>query len=215
MPTYNVTQIYEILKLNDFFIPPELIIFLLVKNKKAQEVKGGLSPLSERRYKINEEDILDCSKELYQKGYSLWESTRLVGSIPLPKIEDIFERFIQMSNKEIVLLTPFLSTEFVIDLGKKFVSKRNITKLVTNKPESSVALSNQKKTIDSVKKRGIKVLLSKIDIHAKAYVFDGKAAIIGSSNLSRNGFFSFYELGVVIFGEEAITLRDIIDKLAD
>ena len=209
-----MTEIYDILKSNDLFIPPEIVIFLLTKRKKAQEIKGGLSPLSERRYRTTEEDILDCSRNLYQKGYSLWESTKIIDSIPLPKIEDIFERFIQMSSKEIVLLTPFLSTEFVTDLGKKFVNKKEITKLVTNKPDSNIALKNQKETIEAVRKRGIKILLSKADIHAKAYVFDGKAAIIGSSNLSRNAFFSLYELGVVIFGADAVTIRDIIDKLA-
>ena len=213
MPTYNITEISEILKEEDIFVPAEIVLFTLIKNRQTEAIKGGLSPLSERRYKVTKDDLLLCSKEIYKKGYTLCESKELSSGIHLPKIEDIFERLIEMSNTEIVLLAPYLSTEFIADLGEKFADKKSITKIITNAPRSSISLPNQREIIDLLKKKGIKVVTGKVDLHAKVYIFDNKAAILCSSNLSRKGFFSLYELGVAIFGEDVTTLRQLTDSL--
>ena len=194
-------------------MPAEIVLFILIKNGKAKEIKGGLSPLSERLYRITEEDILLCVREIYKKEYVLCESKELSRGIHLPKIEEIFERLIKMSETEIILLAPYLSTEFMADLGIKFEDKKSITKIITNSPRSSISLPKQKEIIESLRRHGMNVVISKIDIHAKAYVFDNKAAILCSSNLSRNGFFSLYELGVAIFGEDAIILKNLLENL--
>lgn len=215
MPTYNITEINEILKEDNIFVPAEIVLFTLIKNSKTEEIKGGLSPLSERRYRVSREDILLTGKEIYKKGYVLCESKELSSGTYLPKIDDIFERFIEMSQIEITLLAPYLSTEFIADLGRKFSDKKSITKIITNAPNSSISLPKQRQVIESLKRKGIKVITGKVDLHAKVYIFDNKAAILCSSNLSRKGFFSLYELGVAIFGQDVTTLKQLADNLAE
>ena len=199
----------------NIFIPAEVVLFTLLKNSKTEAINGGLSPLSERRYKIAREDILSVSKAIYKKGYVLCESKELSNGTHLPKIEDVFERLIEMSQTEIILLAPYLSTEFIADLGEKFSNKRSIIKIVTNPPGSSISLPKQKEVIESLRKKGINVITGKVDLHAKVYIFDNKAAILCSSNLSRKGFFSLYELGVALFGEDVMILKELTDNLTE
>lgn len=213
MPTYNITEMSRILDEESIFIPAEAVLFTLIKEGKTEEIKGGLSPLSERRYRITKDDVLLYGRSISKKGYFLCESNELSINIRLPKIEDIFERFIEMSKTEIILLAPYLSTEFIADLGEKFVYKKSIIKIITNAPKSSISLPRQAEIINSLKKKGIDVTTSRVDLHAKVYIFDRKAAILCSSNLSRRGFFSLYELGTVIFGEDVMVLRDLVDNL--
>ncbi|MFH2106364.1 MAG: phospholipase D-like domain-containing protein, partial [Candidatus Micrarchaeota archaeon] len=57
------------------------------------------------------------------------------------------------------------------------------------------------------------VKLAKEDIHAKIYFFDEKVALVGSSNLTRNGFFDFYEIGTVIFGKDCQKIKIILCQM--
>jgi cardiolipin synthase len=52
-----------------------------------------------------------------------------------------------------------------------------------------------------------------VDLHAKAVVADRCRAIVGSSNLSRNGLLINYEIAVALEGEAALTLAQVLDRL--
>jgi phosphatidylserine/phosphatidylglycerophosphate/cardiolipin synthase-like enzyme len=52
-----------------------------------------------------------------------------------------------------------------------------------------------------------------IDLHAKLIVADRQKAIVGSSNLSRRGFLTNYELALVLEGQTASTIAGAIDRL--
>ncbi|WP_409346931.1 phospholipase D family protein [Paenibacillus sp. MBLB4367] len=51
------------------------------------------------------------------------------------------------------------------------------------------------------------------DLHAKMIVADREKAIIGSSNISRRGFFENHELAVMITGNEVIKVASAFDSL--
>lgn len=51
-------------------------------------------------------------------------------------------------------------------------------------------------------------------LHAKAIVVDGKSALVTSANLTHNGLSSNLEIGLLIRGEAARDLRDILRGLA-
>ena len=51
-------------------------------------------------------------------------------------------------------------------------------------------------------------------LHAKVMVADRKKMIIGSANLSKGGQKNNYEMGVLIEGEEAWKVADVIEQIA-
>ncbi|MBA3532202.1 MAG: endonuclease [Ardenticatenales bacterium] len=52
-----------------------------------------------------------------------------------------------------------------------------------------------------------------IDLHAKLIVVDRRKAIVGSSNLSRRGLLTNYELAVLIEGPTATEIANVVDRL--
>lgn len=51
------------------------------------------------------------------------------------------------------------------------------------------------------------------DLHAKLIVADRDKAIVGSSNLSKRGFLTNYELALVVTGAQASTIASVVDRL--
>lgn len=51
------------------------------------------------------------------------------------------------------------------------------------------------------------------DLHAKAVVVDRRRAIVGSSNLSRRGLHHNFELGVIVDGEGARSVAELVERL--
>ncbi|GIP18656.1 endonuclease [Paenibacillus montaniterrae] len=51
------------------------------------------------------------------------------------------------------------------------------------------------------------------DLHAKMIVVDRERAIIGSSNISRRGFFNNHELAVLLTGQEVKKVASAFEKL--
>jgi cardiolipin synthase len=52
-----------------------------------------------------------------------------------------------------------------------------------------------------------------IDLHAKLIVVDRKKAIVGSSNLSRRGLLTNYELALTVEGKTATEVASVVDRL--
>lgn len=52
-----------------------------------------------------------------------------------------------------------------------------------------------------------------VDLHAKIIVADHNRALVGSSNLSKRGIFTNYEMGILIDGPLAATVANKINKL--
>lgn len=56
-------------------------------------------------------------------------------------------------------------------------------------------------------------LEEQVDLHAKLVVADRKRAIVGSSNLSRRGFLTNYELALTVRGVVAAEIASTVDRL--
>lgn len=52
-----------------------------------------------------------------------------------------------------------------------------------------------------------------VDLHAKLIVVDRKKAIVGSSNLSRRGLLTNYELALTVEGKTATEVASVVDRL--
>jgi phosphatidylserine/phosphatidylglycerophosphate/cardiolipin synthase-like enzyme len=52
-----------------------------------------------------------------------------------------------------------------------------------------------------------------VDLHAKLIVVDRQKAIVGSSNLSRRGLLTNYELALTVEGEIATEIANTVDRL--
>lgn len=52
-------------------------------------------------------------------------------------------------------------------------------------------------------------------LHAKIIVADRRMALLGSANLSWRGLVSNHEIGVVLYGDAACTVADLVDRLIE
>lgn len=52
-----------------------------------------------------------------------------------------------------------------------------------------------------------------VDLHAKLIVVDREKAIVGSSNLSRRGLLTNYELALTVEGKTATEVASVVDRL--
>jgi hypothetical protein len=95
----------------------------------------------------------------------------------------------------------------------KVLSKIKIEKnMIVYSPEKHFDIVNAKKAILELNKSGFKCRFSSIGNHAKAYIFDKKAAVVGSFNFTDNGIYKNNELGVLLFGDEVSILSDFLER---
>jgi cardiolipin synthase len=51
------------------------------------------------------------------------------------------------------------------------------------------------------------------DLHAKVIIMDRQKAVVGSSNLSRRGLLTNYELALLVEGTAATSVASVVDRL--
>jgi len=205
-----------LLKEKELFVPAKLVIDKLLGQGKISEAERGFRVLSEKNYFLNPKDAVECAKEIFAEGYILCESNPQEKTILFFPFDQIFEELIELSKEEIVIVSPFISSDFSADLKRFLEPKKSIISIITNSPKSRIVKESvHKKIISNLYEQNFNVKISKKDFHAKIYLFDNKVAIIGSSNFSRKGFFDNYELGVVIFGNKCSMIRKWINRLLE
>lgn len=213
MKRYSAEQIAGVLKLQGLLIPPSAIVRELLESGRAKKT-GKVRLLSDRLYETTERDIVICGEVILARGYLLCGSTVEEYAGGPERIDRLFEELVSLADKKIILLSPFLSLNFISDIRSVVESKRDKITIITNSPDSPIVdRVVHQKVVDMLRKAGYNVIISKRDFHAKIYLFDNQAAIVGSSNLSRQGFFRNYELGVLILGKECIKIRDWISTV--
>ncbi len=186
----------------------------MIRSGKSNIERGKVGILSERRYATTHEKIIASAEEILKKGAVLCVTPNSICSRDIPRIDLVFESFIKMSTKEIVLVSPFLSDWFLGDMAGVLFPKKDIVTIITNKAGYKGADDKaHSKVIRGCIGKGYRVKVTEKELHAKIYVFDSKVAIVGSSNLTRYGFFENYEVGMVVFGENCVILNDFIRDL--
>ena len=79
-------------------------------------------------------------------------------------------------------------------------------------PWSGKYVEEANKAVTEFKKLGFTCTFSKTGNHEKAYIFDKKAAIIGSFNFTGRAIYRNNELGVLFFGSEVATLEKFLER---
>jgi len=138
----------------------------------------------------------------------------MITKIIYPPFRDAFFNAIDVSDEEIILITPYLQLAPVIMIIEILQKTGNLDKiklrLITN-INSSVFLtkSSDINAILELMQKVPNVEVTGIgNLHAKIYIFDSKRLIITSGNLSLNGIFKNLEVGVEIIDIfEATDLR--------
>lgn len=134
-------------------------------------------------------------------------------------IESAMEQLFQNATDEILLTVYSISnrTDLLFDLLDSALSRGVQTKVIINRfqkqPRAVV-----KRFQDMVGNYPHFLLHdfsgdNETDLHAKVIIFDRKAAIVGSSNLSWRGMVTNYEMAVLIEGSTVIVAAQAIDRL--
>jgi phosphatidylserine/phosphatidylglycerophosphate/cardiolipin synthase-like enzyme len=101
------------------------------------------------------------------------------------------------------------------DLLKKDIKIQIIVNKFSNQPkEAKRVLLNLKSTYDNLTILDFNPKKESDNLHAKIIVVDRIWALIGSSNISWHGYISNHELAIVIRGEKAEQIAELLDKLA-
>ncbi len=213
MKIFELEDIKEILSESKISLPAEVVLAKMLDEGKAKELTSKSRVISAKKYSLDKGDLISYASQILNKGYFLCASGDIAEQANFPRLDEVFESLLGLAKKEIILIAPYASSEFMSDLQAVVDRKKELITIVTNSPKSRLAIKNQGDVIRKLQKMGFKVKLSSIDLHAKIYLFDRQIALIGSSNLSRHGFFDFYEVGTLIFGEDCSKLRKILKEI--
>lgn len=211
MRSYSKEEIGEMIARAGIFVPSNVVLAEMIRRKEARRISGSKGILSEERFLVEPDGVIKAANVIVNQKAILCVPTASKTSMNYPKIDETFEALIRLSKKQIVLVAPFISDRFIDDMGRVLSEKTAITTIVTCSPAGKKPI--HAKLIAACRKKGYSVKTTELDLHAKIYLFDGKAAMLGSSNLTRFGFFDNYELDVLLFGDNCNPIEEIISEL--
>lgn len=139
---------------------------------------------------------------------------RLIMSNPL---QEFYRSIGKSPVKTLQVASPFITNRGIQSLVKQFRRKRTRVQLIANLSELNVALSLSNPVTPLLEIR--EVMGDRIEIkshpmlHAKMYLLDGRAALVGSSNLTYGGMERNVELNLLISGRKSEDIREL-GKLA-
>jgi len=128
----------------------------------------------------------------------------------------IRELAMKAKNETIMTLyTPGSTAEPAIDLLKILLKKAVNVQVVVNKWNAQP--EHLRKSLLSMKQKNpLRLRIYNFRghrgciLHAKAFVVDGKKAVVGSSNLSWSGIYSNYEIAVLLEGRDAEKVTQLL-----
>ena len=124
--------------------------------------------------------------------------------------ETLFDLSMQ-AKEEIYFYFPYYDLN-AVKYFKDFASikiKKNIT---LYSPAKHINKEDAFKALTEFEKIGFMCNFSNSGNHEKVYIFDRKAAIVGSFNFTGAGIYKNNELGVLIFGDEVAVLKNFSDR---
>ena len=134
-------------------------------------------------------------------------------------IESAMRQLFQEAKQEILLTVYTITSaaDMLFDWLEMALSRGVEIKMVVNRlDEKAPAVGSQLHRLDSMYPHFHLynfVSDDPIDLHAKLVVADRQKAIVGSSNLSRRGLLTNYELALMIEGVTATEIASIVDRL--
>ncbi len=134
-------------------------------------------------------------------------------------IEPVLEEIITQAEKEIHIMAYMITPSAlpILSLIEKVAARGvRVTILVNNFQSQNPVIVSKLSAIEGEFPH-VKIFdftdLENGQLHAKVIVADRRSAIIGSANLSWGGMFSNYEVGLLVEGDAAWKLAEIIDTL--
>ena len=94
------------------------------------------------------------------------------------------------------------------DLGNLKINKT----VTVYPPDTQYDSESAKKALAEFEKAGFECQYSQRGNHAKVYLFDQKAAAIGSFNFTSRGVYENNELGTLFFGDSVPVLKKFIEE---
>jgi len=134
-------------------------------------------------------------------------------------IESALERLFQEAEQEIMLTAYTISsgTDLLFDWLEKALSRGVLVRLIINRlnDQSSDVVTRLYRIAKTYPHFHLYDFVAEgdADLHAKAVMVDRRLALVGSSNLSRRGMFTNYELGVLVEGPAAADVARAMDVL--
>lgn len=134
-------------------------------------------------------------------------------------IETSMERLFREAKREILITSYAISfaADIVLDwmalsAGRGVLIRIAVNKLANQPPD---VLARLNKLNDSYPYFHLYTFIGNEneDLHAKAIVADRSIAIVGSSNLSRRGLLTNYELALIVQGHQADIIASALDRL--
>ena len=134
-------------------------------------------------------------------------------------IEPVLEEIIMQAEKEIHMIAYIITPSAlpILNLIEKAVAKGVKFTMVVNNLQSQNTIIVSK--LNSIMERFPHVRIVDFtdpengQLHAKVVIADRRRAVIGSANLSWGGMYSNHEIGLLVEGEVAWKLAEIIDSL--
>jgi len=127
------------------------------------------------------------------------------------RFNEVLHDFSLQCTSHLAFYVPYYdldATTYFRDFSKLDIKKR----IILYPPEKHYKKEDADMAITELKTNGFDCSFSKSKNHAKTYIFDDVAAVIGSFNFTSNGIYTNNELGVLIFGNEVGVLRSFLDR---
>ena len=134
-------------------------------------------------------------------------------------IESAMRQLFQEAKQEILLTVYTITSgaDMLFDWLEMALSRGVEIKMVINRLDETAAMvKNQLHHLDSTYPHFHLFNFASdehVDLHAKLIVIDRQKAIVGSSNLSRRGLLTNYELALTVEGKTATEIASVVDRL--
>ncbi len=121
----------------------------------------------------------------------------------------IFDELLDVSKETINIISPFIGEKTALELSKTIKSKNIKCRIITRfYREDFIQKVSSIEGLKYLFDAGAEIL-ALAGLHSKLYVFDDKAAIIGSANFTTGGFYTNHELSVLIKDNNPVTIESV------
>jgi len=135
-------------------------------------------------------------------------------------IGPVTEEMIRDAKTEVQMLVYVLTSQafHILDLVSEAAERGvRVTIVVNARVRENVAVRNRLRSLCE-SNRQVRILNFRgregSQLHAKIIVVDRKRALVGSANLSWGGIYGNYEIALLVEGEAAWSLAQVVDALA-
>ena len=194
---------------SEVFLPYSCVLEGLIDSghlKKTAHVQ--LSDWTELEYRGD--DLNADIKKLRKEYYMVTVSDKVIPKSWLA-INSVLSDLATQSKKSLSIYVPY----YDLTVAKYFkdFAKLQIKKTISLYPPGGhIDKIDATKAVSELKANGFDCTFCSRGNHAKAYLFDDKAAVVGSFNFTKNGIYSNNELGTLFFGKNVVALKTFLDE---